>query len=84
MLEDVEASTFVDRCKQKKQRKKKRDQLLYSTPKQLERSRMQRSNVLPRFSANHGESSRTLALRIQTLRIVHAKTIVCSRSSRGR
>jgi hypothetical protein len=60
MLEVVEASTFADRCRQKKQRKKKRGWLLYSTPKQLERSRMRRSNVLPRFSADHGESSRTL------------------------
>jgi hypothetical protein len=52
MLEDVEASTFADRCRQKKQRKKKRGRLLYSTLKQLERSRMRRSNVLPRFSAD--------------------------------
>jgi hypothetical protein len=60
MLEDVEASAFVDRCRQKKQRKKKRGRLLYSTPKQLERSRMRRSNALPRFSIDHGKSSRTL------------------------
>jgi hypothetical protein len=60
MLEDVEASAFADRCRQKKQRKKKRGRLLYSTLKQLERSRMRRSNVLPRFSADHCESSRTL------------------------
>jgi hypothetical protein len=60
MLEDVEASAFADQCRQKKQRKKKRGRLLYSTPKQLERSRMWRCNVLPQFSVDHNESSRTL------------------------
>jgi hypothetical protein len=60
MLEDVEATAFGAPYKQKNQRKKKRGRLLYSTPKELARSRMRRCNVLPQYSANHSTTSRTL------------------------
>jgi hypothetical protein len=60
MLEDVEAFAFAARCRQTNQRRKKRGQLLYSTPKQFSRSRMRRSNVLSRFSADHDDLSRIL------------------------
>lgn len=60
MLEDVEASTAAVQCRQLKQRKMKRGRLFYSTPKELFRSRMRRSKVVPNFNAGNGNTSRTL------------------------
>jgi hypothetical protein len=59
MLEDAETSTSAAPCRQKSQRKK-RGRLFYTTPKELLRSRMRRSNILPRFSTDHGDTLRTL------------------------
>jgi hypothetical protein len=56
MLKEVEACTSIA---QRRQRKKK-SRLLYSIPKELFKSRMRRSNVVPSFNADHGDTSRTL------------------------
>jgi hypothetical protein len=57
MLEDVEDSASGVQCRQRNQRRKKRGRLLYSTPKELSKSRMRRSNVVPRVNV---DTSRTL------------------------
>jgi hypothetical protein len=56
MLEEVEASVSVAPVR----KKKKRGRLLYSTPKQLSKSRLRRSNVVSRFKSDHGDIARTL------------------------
>jgi hypothetical protein len=50
MLEEVEASISVAQVR----KKKKRGRLLYSTPKELSKSRMRRSNVVSRYNSDHG------------------------------
>jgi hypothetical protein len=57
MLEDVEDSASGVQCRQRNQRRKKRGRLFYSTRKELSKSRMQRSNVVPRVNV---DTSRTL------------------------
>jgi hypothetical protein len=56
MLEDVNDSASAAQCRQTNQRRKKKGWLLYSTPKELSRSKMRKNNVVPR----HSEKSRTL------------------------
>jgi hypothetical protein len=57
MLEEVEAYASVAPSRH---RKKKRGQLLYSTPKELSRSRMRRSNVMQHFTPDHVNTTRAL------------------------
>jgi hypothetical protein len=57
MLKEVEACAFLAPSRQ---RKKKKGQLLYSTPKVLNTSRMQRSNVVQRFIPEHVNTTRAL------------------------
>jgi hypothetical protein len=57
MLKEVEACAFVAPSRQ---RKKKRGRLLYSTPKELNRSRMRRSNVVQCFILEHVNTTRAL------------------------
>jgi hypothetical protein len=57
MLKEVEACASVVLSRQ---RKKKRGRLLYSTSKALNRSRMQRSNVVQRFIPKHVNTTRAL------------------------
>jgi hypothetical protein len=59
MLEEVETSVSATPVR----KKKKRGRLLYSTPMELSRSRMRRSNVVSRFKSNHGDTSRTLGFQ---------------------
>jgi hypothetical protein len=75
ILEDVVASPSVAQYRQKYQRKKKRGRSLFSTPKELSRSRMRRSNVLPRFNVDHGDTSRTLDFQISVIGEVDAMAI---------
>jgi hypothetical protein len=75
MLEDVVASPSAAQYRQKYQRKKKRGRLLFSTPKELSRSRMRRSNVLSHFNADHGDTSRTLDFQISVIEEVEAMAI---------
>jgi hypothetical protein len=72
MLEDVEDSASGVQCRQRNQRRKKRGRLLYSTPKELSKSRMQRSNVVPRVNV---DTSRTLdyALRSASIQAILEK-----------
>jgi hypothetical protein len=60
MLEEVEASASIAQSRQRKQKKKKLGQLFYSTPRELEQSRMKKSKVVPRANAHLGNASRTL------------------------
>jgi hypothetical protein len=57
MLEEVEACVSIAPSRQ---RKKKRGRLLYSTPKELNRSRMRRSNVVQCFTPEHVNTMRAL------------------------
>jgi hypothetical protein len=56
----VEAFATAAQCRQLKQRRMKRGRLFYSTPKELFRSRMRRSKVVPSFNAGNGNTLRTL------------------------
>jgi hypothetical protein len=75
MLEDVVASASTAQCRQKYQRKKKKGRLLFSTPKELARSRMRRNNVLPRFNEDHGDTSRTLDFQNSVIEEVEVMAI---------
>jgi hypothetical protein len=57
MLEEVEACASVAPSRQ---RRKKRGRLLYSTSKELNRSRMRRSNVVQHFTPEHVNTTRAL------------------------
>jgi hypothetical protein len=57
MLKEVEACASVAPSRQ---RKKKRGQLLYSTPKELNKFRMRRSNVVQRFIPEHVNTTKAL------------------------
>jgi hypothetical protein len=57
MLKEVEACAFVVLSRQ---RKKKRGWLLYSTPKELNRSRMRRSNVVQPLIPKQVNTTRAL------------------------
>jgi hypothetical protein len=57
MLEEVEVRASVVPSRQ---RKKKRGRLLYSTPKELNKSRMRRSNVVQCFIPEHVNTTRAL------------------------
>jgi hypothetical protein len=57
MLEEVEACESVARSRQ---RRKKRDRLFYLIPKELNRFRMRRSNVVQCFIPKHVNTTRAL------------------------
>ena len=78
MLEEVEA--FVSIAQGRK--KEKGGRLLYSTPKQLSRSRMSRSNVVPHFNSNHGNTTLFQTFKEQTLKTILAKVHVSKQSLR--
>jgi hypothetical protein len=69
MLEEVEASATTVQCRQTNQKRKKRGQFHYSTPKQLSRSRMRRSKVVPSFKVEQGNISRTLDFQSTELEV---------------
>jgi hypothetical protein len=60
MLEEVKASISIAQSRQRKQKKRKWGRLFYSTPLELERSRIRKNKVVPCFNVDHGNTSRIL------------------------
>jgi hypothetical protein len=80
MLKEVEACASVVPSRQ---RKKKRGRLLYSIPKELNRSRMRRNNVVQRFIPDHVETTRALDFQIvERTKFLAQVRVACQMSRR--